>query len=268
MAVTVYIPTSFRRGTNNRDRVELAAPDIRQLIKCRNIQDQLHAKDPQRHPRDARTAYFIDPQDLLKIGRLEGDGFDIAVIYHSHVDAGAYFSPTDKQQALIGGEPTYPAATYIVTSVVGGRAEASAGFRWNSGERDFPTVVAAVTEAAARGTSYGAPTALEVEMAEAITAAYPSIELVRLVSSGTEAALSAIRVARGATGRELLLKFDGCYHGHSDSLLVKAGSGGATFSIPDSAGVPARLAQLTLTAAFNDLDGVRALSRARGRTLD
>ena len=130
-----------------------------------------------------------------------------------------------------------------------------------------PTVVAAVTEAAARGTSYGAPTALEVEMAEAITAAYPSIELVRLVSSGTEAALSAIRVARGATGRELLLKFDGCYHGHSDSLLVKAGSGGATFSIPDSAGVPASLAQLTLTAAFNDLDGVRAIFRERGRKI-
>ena len=130
-----------------------------------------------------------------------------------------------------------------------------------------PTIVAAVTEAAARGTSYGAPTALEVEMAEAITAAYPSIELVRLVSSGTEAALSAIRVARGATGRELLLKFDGCYHGHSDSLLVKAGSGGATFSIPDSAGVPAPLAQLTLTAAFNDLDGVRAIFRERGRKI-
>ena len=130
-----------------------------------------------------------------------------------------------------------------------------------------PTVVAAVTEAAARGTSYGAPTALEVEMAEAITAAYASIELVRLVSSGTEAALSAIRVARGATGRELLLKFDGCYHGHSDSLLVKAGSGGATFSIPDSAGVPAPLAQLTLTAAFNDLDGVRAIFRERGRKI-
>jgi glutamate-1-semialdehyde 2,1-aminomutase len=130
-----------------------------------------------------------------------------------------------------------------------------------------PPVVAAVTEAAARGTSYGAPTALEVEMAEAINAAYPSIELVRLVSSGTEAALSAIRVARGATGRQLLLKFDGCYHGHSDSLLVKAGSGGATFSIPDSAGVPAPLAQLTLTAAFNDLDGVRAIFRERGREI-
>src|SRR6266581_2143871 len=126
------------------------------------------------------------------------------------------------------------------------------------------TVVEAIGEAARRGTSYGAPTALEVEMAEAITAAYPSIELVRLVSSGTEAAMSAIRVARGATGRLLLIKFDGCYHGHADSLLVKAGSGGATFSIPDSAGVPAPLAALTLTAPFNDLDAVRALFRARG----
>ena len=125
-------------------------------------------------------------------------------------------------------------------------------------------VVEAIVEAAGRGTSYGAPTPLEVEMAEAITAAYPSIELVRLVSSGTEAAMSAIRLARGATGRPLLLKFDGCYHGHADSLLVKAGSGGATFSIPDSAGVPGPLAQLTLTAPFNDLDAVDAHFRERG----
>ena len=125
-------------------------------------------------------------------------------------------------------------------------------------------VVEAIVEAAGRGTSYGAPTPLEVEMAEAITAAYPSIELVRLVSSGTEAAMSAIRLARGATARPLLLKFDGCYHGHADSLLVKAGSGGATFSIPDSAGVPGPLAQLTLTAPFNDLDAVEALFRDRG----
>jgi glutamate-1-semialdehyde 2,1-aminomutase len=125
-------------------------------------------------------------------------------------------------------------------------------------------VVEAIGATAARGTSYGAPTPLEVEMAEAITDAYPSIELVRLVSSGTEAAMSAIRVARGATGRPLLVKFDGCYHGHADSLLVKAGSGGATLSIPDSAGVPAPLAGLTLTAPFNDLDAVRALFRARG----
>jgi len=128
-------------------------------------------------------------------------------------------------------------------------------------------VVAAVTEAAARGTSYGAPTGLEVEMAEAITRAFPSVELVRLVSSGTEAAMSAIRLARGATGRPYLVKFDGCYHGHADSLLVKAGSGGATFSIPDSAGVPGPLAQLTLTAPFNDLDAVRALFRERGREI-
>jgi glutamate-1-semialdehyde 2,1-aminomutase len=101
-------------------------------------------------------------------------------------------------------------------------------------------------------------------MAEAVTAAFPSMELVRLVSSGTEAAMSAIRVARGATGRDLLVKFDGCYHGHADSLLVKAGSGGATFGIPDSKGVPAALAELTLTVGFNDLDAVRDLFRRRG----
>jgi glutamate-1-semialdehyde 2,1-aminomutase len=127
-----------------------------------------------------------------------------------------------------------------------------------------PAIVTAVSEAARRGTSYGAPTAGEVEMAEAITAAYPSMEMVRLVSSGTEAAMSALRLARGATGRDLLVKFDGCYHGHADSLLVKAGSGGATFSIPDSKGVPAALAAMTLTAPFNDLGAVRELFAARG----
>src|SRR6266542_3202546 len=126
-----------------------------------------------------------------------------------------------------------------------------------------PVVVEAVSEALRRGTSYGAPTPGEVDMAEAITAAYPSMEMVRLVSSGTEAAMSALRLARGFTGRDLLVKFDGCYHGHADSLLVKAGSGGATFSIPDSHGVPAALAAMTLTAPFNDLEAVRALFRAR-----
>src|SRR5690242_5196374 len=120
-----------------------------------------------------------------------------------------------------------------------------------------PAVVEAVTEAARRGTSYGAPTALEVQMAEAVTAAYPSMEMVRLVSSGTEAGMSAIRVARGFTGRDVIVKFDGCYHGHADSLLVKAGSGGATFGVPDSLGVPPALAALTLTVPFNDLDAVR-----------
>jgi glutamate-1-semialdehyde 2,1-aminomutase len=127
-----------------------------------------------------------------------------------------------------------------------------------------PDVVRAIAEAAGRGTSYGAPTPLEVEMAEVVREALPSVERLRLVSSGTEAAMSAIRLARGATGRDLLVKLDGCYHGHADSLLVRAGSGGATFSIPDSAGVPAPLAGLTLTAPFNDLDAVRALIRQRG----
>lgn len=117
--------------------VVLTRGGLRRLVRCRNVQDELHAKDPQRHPRDARTAYFIDPQDLLLIGRLEGEGFAVAVIYHSHVEAGAYFSPTDKQQALIGGEALYPEAIYLVTSVVDGRVGTVAGFRWNARERDF-----------------------------------------------------------------------------------------------------------------------------------
>ncbi len=128
-----------------------------------------------------------------------------------------------------------------------------------------PAVVEVLVETARRGTSYGAPTAQEVEMAERISRAVPSMEMVRLVSSGTEAAMSAIRLARGATGRDLIVKFDGCYHGHADSLLVKAGSGGATFGIPDSAGVPAALAALTLALPFNDLAAVsRALESRRG----
>lgn len=128
-----------------------------------------------------------------------------------------------------------------------------------------PAVVEALTETARKGTSYGAPTAQEVEMAERITRAVPSMEMVRLVSSGTEAAMSAIRLARGATGRDVIIKFDGCYHGHADSLLVKAGSGGATFGIPDSAGVPAALAALTLALPFNDLEAVsRAFETRRG----
>ena len=128
-----------------------------------------------------------------------------------------------------------------------------------------PAVVEVLAETARRGTSYGAPTAQEVEMAERISRAVPSMEMVRLVSSGTEAAMSVIRLARGATGRDLLVKFDGCYHGHADSLLVKAGSGGATFGVPDSAGVPAALAALTLALPFNDLAAVsRALESRRG----
>jgi glutamate-1-semialdehyde 2,1-aminomutase len=119
-------------------------------------------------------------------------------------------------------------------------------------------VVEAVKKAATRGFSFGAPTAGEIELAEMIVQAIPSIEMVRLVNSGTEATMSALRLARAATGRTKVLKFDGGYHGHVDSLLVKAGSGGATFNVPDSAGVPAELANLTLIARYNDLNDVRA----------
>ena len=118
-------------------------------------------------------------------------------------------------------------------------------------------VVEAVKKAATRGFSYGAPTAGEIELAEMIIQAVPSMEMVRLVNSGTEATMSALRLARAATGRSKILKFDGGYHGHVDSLLVKAGSGGATFNVPDSAGVPAELTNLTLIARYNDLDDVR-----------
>lgn len=116
-----------------------AAPD-RLLLPCRNVQDDLHAKDPERHPRDARTAYFIDPKDLLAIGRREGQGYGVAVIYHSHIDAGAYFSATDKQNALINGDPAYPEATYVVVSVMGGQVADARAFAWQPGPRDFVPV--------------------------------------------------------------------------------------------------------------------------------
>jgi glutamate-1-semialdehyde 2,1-aminomutase len=121
-----------------------------------------------------------------------------------------------------------------------------------------PSVVLAVQEAAKRGMSFGAPTPGEVELARLVCEAFPSVGMVRMVSSGTEACMSAIRVARAFTGRSKVLKFIGCYHGHSDGLLVKAGSGAATLSVADSAGVPAGYAAETLVAEYNDLDGVRA----------
>jgi glutamate-1-semialdehyde 2,1-aminomutase len=119
-----------------------------------------------------------------------------------------------------------------------------------------PEVVKALEDRVSKGTSYGAPTELEVEMAEAIVDMVPSVEMVRMVNSGTEATMSAIRLARGFTGRDKIIKFDGCYHGHADSLLVSAGSGVATLGIPDSPGVPADLARHTLSLAFNNLDEV------------
>jgi len=118
-------------------------------------------------------------------------------------------------------------------------------------------VVEAVKKAATRGFSFGAPTLGEIELAEMVVQAIPSIEMLRLVNSGTEATMSALRLARAATGRKRVIKFDGGYHGHVDSLLVKAGSGGATFNTPDSAGVPAEVTQLTAAVPYNDLDAVR-----------
>lgn len=125
-----------------------------------------------------------------------------------------------------------------------------------------PSVIEALLEALERGTSFGAPTDLEVELAEMVVKEVPSVEMVRMVNSGTEATMSAIRVARGVTGRDRIVKFEGCYHGHSDGLLVKAGSGGITFDVPDSAGVPAAYAGLTLTLPYND---VEAFSSAMDR---
>jgi glutamate-1-semialdehyde 2,1-aminomutase len=126
-----------------------------------------------------------------------------------------------------------------------------------------PVVVEAVRDAASRGTSYGAPTEIEIELAREIIAAVPSIEKVRLVSSGTEATMSAIRLARGFTGRDIIVKFEGCYHGHTDSLLVKAGSGLATFGTPDSAGIPADFARNTVVAPFNDAGALDRLFEER-----
>lgn len=122
-----------------------------------------------------------------------------------------------------------------------------------------PDVIKAVQETMASGASFGAPTERETILANLVIDAVPSIEMVRMVSSGTEATMSAIRLARGFTGRDKIIKFSGCYHGHSDSLLVKAGSGAATFGVPDSPGVPADFARHTLTAEFNSLDSVKTL---------
>ncbi len=127
-----------------------------------------------------------------------------------------------------------------------------------------PSVSAALQAQISAGTSFGAPTAVEIDLARAVVEAVPSIEQVRMVSSGTEATMSAIRLARGVTGRDRIVKFEGCYHGHGDALLVKAGSGALTFGVPNSPGVPKALAELTLTLEYNNAAAVEALFAEQG----
>jgi glutamate-1-semialdehyde 2,1-aminomutase len=130
-----------------------------------------------------------------------------------------------------------------------------------------PDVIKAVQETAANGLSFGAPTELETQMANKICELIPSIDKVRMVSSGTEAAMSAIRLARGFTGRDKIVKFEGCYHGHADSLLVKAGSGALTLGVPTSPGVPEDLAQHTLTLSYNDPEQVKEIFNEMGNQI-
>lgn len=167
----------------------------------------------------------------------------------------------------VGGEPLF------VESAQGARIHASNGRAyidyvgsWGPmiGGHAHPAVIDAVQRAAVRGLSFGAPTEVETAMARRVCELVPSIERVRMVNSGTEATMTAIRLARGYTGRDRVVKFEGNYHGHSDSLLVKAGSGALTQGVPNSPGVPACLAELTMTLTYNDLDSVRAAFEERG----
>ncbi len=130
-----------------------------------------------------------------------------------------------------------------------------------------PEVIAAIGKAAERGTSYGAPTELETELAEVVLKAFPSMQMVRMVNSGTEATMSALRLARGVTGRSKIVKFEGCYHGHADQLLIKAGSGALTLGVPTSPGVPAAIAATTLSASYNDLNGLRDIFELYGEDI-
>ncbi len=130
-----------------------------------------------------------------------------------------------------------------------------------------PAVTRALKKAVENGTSYGAPTALEVELAELVLKAYPSMDKVRMVNSGTEATMSAIRVARGFTGRDRIIKFEGCYHGHADGLLVKAGSGAMTFGVPDSPGVPKSYAKNTITLPYNDTAAIKKAIEKEGSSI-
>jgi glutamate-1-semialdehyde 2,1-aminomutase len=212
----------------------------------------------------AETRVFIDfsifyPHKFRHLVRTYSEPMSL-VLSRSSVFPGGVNSPVRAFRA-VGGEPPF---------VVRGEG----AYLWDAdGNRSidyfgswgpmilghaFPPVVEAIQEAAARSASFGASTQAEGDLAELVLAAYPSIEKIRFVSSGTEATMSAIRVARAFTGRKYIIKFEGCYHGHADGLLVKAGSGIATFGIPGSAGVPEETAHLTLALPYNDLAAVEA----------
>jgi glutamate-1-semialdehyde 2,1-aminomutase len=167
----------------------------------------------------------------------------------------------------VGGDPVFIQAARGAELIgADGRAYVDHVLSWGAiiAGHAHPKVVQAVQRAAERGSSYGAPTEAEVQLAEAIAAAYPSMQMMRMTSSGTEAVMGALRAARGFTGRELVVKFEGCYHGGADYLLVKAGSGLATFGEPDSAGVPNGIAATTLVLPFNDLAAASELFERRG----
>jgi proteasome lid subunit RPN8/RPN11 len=115
-------------------------PAERVLLPCRNVQDELHASDPARHPRDSRTAYYIDARDLRAIARREAEGWQLATIYHSHIDAGAYFSDTDRKNAMINGDPAYPETVYVVVSVMGGTVTDVGAYVWDPERRDFVSI--------------------------------------------------------------------------------------------------------------------------------
>jgi glutamate-1-semialdehyde 2,1-aminomutase len=170
----------------------------------------------------------------------------------------------------VGGTPRFIASAQGATMTdVDGRTYIDYVGSWGPmilGHAD-EEVLDALRGALARGTSYGAPTELECEVAEEIIDAVPSVEMVRMVNSGTEATMSALRLARGATGRDKIVKFEGCYHGHGDSLLVKAGSGVATLGLPDSPGVTASVAANTITAPYNDAGALEAIFDEHGQTI-
>ncbi|MGA8051577.1 MAG: glutamate-1-semialdehyde 2,1-aminomutase [Burkholderiales bacterium] len=182
-----------------------------------------------------------------------------------HIPAGVN-SPVRAFRAVGGTPPFFERAAGAYLWDADGRRYVDYVGSWGPmvAGHTHPAVVAAVQAAASRALSFGAPTEAEIELAEAICRLVPSVEMVRLVSSGTEATMSAIRLARGFTGRSAIVKFEGCYHGHADALLVKAGSGALTFGNPSSAGVPAEVAAQTVVLDYNDAAAVRALFAARG----